>query len=34
VLTGVKYQEDVGAVIVSDGKVRRDNFHPFMMEEP
>jgi 5-methyltetrahydropteroyltriglutamate--homocysteine methyltransferase len=33
VLAAVKYQEDAGVDIVSDGEVRRDNFYSFVVEK-
>jgi 5-methyltetrahydropteroyltriglutamate--homocysteine methyltransferase len=33
VLAAVKYQEDAGVDIVSDGEVRRDNFYSFVAEK-
>ena len=33
VLSAVKYQEDAGVDIVSDGEVRRDNFYSFVVEK-
>jgi 5-methyltetrahydropteroyltriglutamate--homocysteine methyltransferase len=33
VLAAIKYQEDAGVDIVSDGEVRRDNFYSFVVEK-
>jgi len=33
VLSAIKYQEDAGVDIVSDGEVRRDNFYSFVVEK-
>jgi 5-methyltetrahydropteroyltriglutamate--homocysteine methyltransferase len=33
VLAAVKYQEDAGVDIISDGEVRRDNFYSFVVEK-
>src|SRR2546428_14143571 len=33
VLASVKYQEDAGADIVSDGEQRRDNFYSFAVQK-
>ena len=33
VLAAMKYQEDAGVDIVSDGEVRRDNFYSFVVEK-
>src|SRR6266852_7973696 len=33
VLASVKYQEDAGVDIVSDGEQRRDNFYSFVVEK-
>jgi 5-methyltetrahydropteroyltriglutamate--homocysteine methyltransferase len=33
VLAAVKYQEDAGVDIVSDGEQRRDNFYSFVVEK-
>src|SRR5260370_18149603 len=33
VLAAIKYQEDAGVDIVSDGEMRRDNFYSFVVEK-
>ena len=33
VLAAIKYQEDAGVDIVSDGETRRDNFYSFVVEK-
>src|SRR6266852_7071706 len=33
VLAAIKYQEDAGVDIVTDGEVRRDNFYSFVVEK-
>jgi len=33
VLTAIKYQEDAGVDIVSDGEMRRDNFYSFVVDK-
>ena len=33
VLAAVKYQEDAGVDIVTDGEMRRDNFYSFVVEK-
>src|SRR5713101_4683196 len=33
VLAAIKYQEDAGVDIITDGEVRRDNFYSFVVEK-